>query len=338
MKTVNAHKHLGLMLDSKLTFAHHINEKISNARKGLGIIKLLSRFMSIKDLDLIYKMYVRPHLDFCDVIYHKPVIANPFDSSINLNYLMNTLERIQYHAALAITGAWKGTNLNKIYEELGWESLTDRRWSRRLFHFYKIYNNLTPPYLKDPIPLVRTHLFGTRSENILNTIKCHTDRYCNSFYPNSIISWNNIGPELRNSPNLLSFKKRILALIRPSPKSIFNIYNPLAIKKLYQLRVGLSPLYDHKIKHNFKDIPSARCIVCNQIENCEHFFLHCPCFNDARHTFLNSLSIIYPNFINLQHKDQVFIFLYGDTSLSFAINKSLIEATLKFVTDSERFI
>ena len=56
---------------------------------------------------------------------------------------MNTLERIQYHAALAITGSWKGTNLNKIYDELGWESLTDRRWCRRLFHFYKIQNNLT---------------------------------------------------------------------------------------------------------------------------------------------------------------------------------------------------
>ena len=64
---------------------------------------------------------------------------------------MNTLERIQYNATLAITGSWKGTNLNKIYDELGWEFLTDRRWSRRLFHFYKIVNKLTPPYLKDPI-------------------------------------------------------------------------------------------------------------------------------------------------------------------------------------------
>ena len=39
------------------------------------------------------------------------------------------------------------------------ESLSDRRWSRRLFHhFYKIQNNLTPPYLRTPIPPIRTHL------------------------------------------------------------------------------------------------------------------------------------------------------------------------------------
>ena len=77
---------------------------------------------------------------------------------------MNTLERIQCPADLAITGTWKGTNQNKIYEELGWESLSDRRWSRRHFHFYKIQNNLTPPYLRTPIPPLRTHLFGSRSE------------------------------------------------------------------------------------------------------------------------------------------------------------------------------
>ena len=118
------------------------------ARKGLSIIKTLSRYLSVKTLDQIYKMYVRLHLDFCDVIYHFPCITNPDDSSINLKYLMNTLERIQYHCALAITGAWQGTSLDKIYDQLGCESLTDRRYSRRLFHFYKIQNDLSPTYLK----------------------------------------------------------------------------------------------------------------------------------------------------------------------------------------------
>jgi len=250
---------------------------------------------------------------------------------------MNTLERIQYHAALACTGTWKGTNLNKIYEKLGWESLADRRWSRRLFHFYKIYNNLTPSYLKDPIPSLRTHLFGTRSENVLNNIRCNTDRYSDSFYPNSIKSWNDIGPELRNSPNILSFKKSILSLIRPLSKSIFNIYNPPVIKTLFQLRVGLSPLHDHKMRHNFKDTPSSKCIECKQTENCEHFFLHCTRFVEARKSFFNSILAIYPNFVNLIQKDKVNLFLYGDKSLSFDINKSLIKATLNFFIDTERF-
>ena len=89
VKTVNDHKRLGLILDSKLSFISHINEKISKAHKGLGIIKSLSRLLSVRTLDLIFKLYIRPHLDFCDVIFHIPSITNPFDSSINLNYLRN---------------------------------------------------------------------------------------------------------------------------------------------------------------------------------------------------------------------------------------------------------
>ena len=68
---------------------------------------------------------------------------------------MEGIERVQYHAALAITGSWRGSNQNKLYEELGWESLADRRWARRLIQMYKIHNNLTPTYVKSNISQFR---------------------------------------------------------------------------------------------------------------------------------------------------------------------------------------
>ena len=123
VKQVNNHKHLGLTLDSKLTFANHISEKVSKALKGVGVIKYLSSYVPVKTLDQIYKMYGRPHLDISDVIYHTPKICNMFDSSFRLSNWMDLIERVQYQAALAVTGTWKGTSTNKIYEELGWESL-----------------------------------------------------------------------------------------------------------------------------------------------------------------------------------------------------------------------
>ena len=63
MKTVNNHKHFGLTLDSKLSFASHINETISKVRKGLGIIKSLCGFLSINTLDQISKMYIQIKLN-----------------------------------------------------------------------------------------------------------------------------------------------------------------------------------------------------------------------------------------------------------------------------------
>ena len=65
---------------------------------------------------------------------------------------MTKAESIQYQAALAIIGAWQGSNRSKLYEELGWESLSDRHWCRRILQVHKILNNMTLSYLKDKLP------------------------------------------------------------------------------------------------------------------------------------------------------------------------------------------
>ena len=105
-------------------------EKSLRQKKNLGIIKHLSRFLPLNTLDQIYKALVRSHLDYCDIIYHIPSKQDQFGGI--LNSLMGKTERIQYQAALAITGTWQGSNRSKLYDELGWESLSDRRWCRRV--------------------------------------------------------------------------------------------------------------------------------------------------------------------------------------------------------------
>ena len=86
----------------------------------------------------MYKVFIRPHFDYCDVIYHIPHLTNPFESSITIN----RIEKIKCQIALVIAGTWQGTSTNKLYDELGWESLSDRRWCRRLIQFFKIQNGM----------------------------------------------------------------------------------------------------------------------------------------------------------------------------------------------------
>ena len=47
-----------------------------------------------------------------------------------------------------MTGAIRGTK-EKLYEELGLESLQLRRWYKKLGIFYKIHKNKSPQYLSD---------------------------------------------------------------------------------------------------------------------------------------------------------------------------------------------
>ena len=65
-------KHLGLYLDEKLNFHDHINANILKANKGIGIIKRLSNTLPRKSLLTLYKSFIRPHLDYCDIIYDQP--------------------------------------------------------------------------------------------------------------------------------------------------------------------------------------------------------------------------------------------------------------------------
>ena len=220
------HKHLGTILDCKLLFTKHISEKVAKARKGIGIIRHLSSHVPLDALDQLYKLFVRPHFDYCDIIYHVPAITNPFDSSISLKYSMQSIESTQYQAALAVSGAWKGSNTSKLYEELGWESLTDRRWYRRLLQFYNIFNDMTPSYLKDIIPPLRRSLYG-QQKDIIHEFRCHSF----TFY--SIRCWNNIGSEFTSLSPISKFKEALLTFIRPAKKSVFDVHNPTGIKKLF---------------------------------------------------------------------------------------------------------
>ena len=101
-------KHLGMILDEHLSFRMHIKEAIDKATKGLSLMKYLSKYVNRNTLDLSYKMYVRPHLDYGDIIYHGQLVD-----------MMKSVESVQYQAALITTKCIKGTNRQKLYNELG---------------------------------------------------------------------------------------------------------------------------------------------------------------------------------------------------------------------------
>ena len=132
------HKHLGLILDSKLNFKSHIRKAILKARRGIGMIKYLSKYVSRDVLDQFNKLYVCLNLDYGDIIYHR------HDPEMILSFTKR-IDQTRYSAALAVASVWRGTNRQKLYNDLGWESLYQRRWLRHLCHFFNLRKTGTPP-------------------------------------------------------------------------------------------------------------------------------------------------------------------------------------------------
>ena len=99
-----------MIFDSMSSFTSHIQAATFKCRRGIGMIKFLSTYLPRKTLEQMYKSHVRPNLDYGDVTYHVPHIECELSRTSFLTRNMEKHEQIQYSAALAITGAWKGTN------------------------------------------------------------------------------------------------------------------------------------------------------------------------------------------------------------------------------------
>ena len=110
-------KHLGILLDEKLNLKQYIDSAIPKISKGISVIKKLRHSLPRKSLFTIHKAFLRPLIDYGDIIY---------DRTQNESFCQK-LESIQYKAVLAITGAMQGNSRNKIYQELGLELLKSRR-------------------------------------------------------------------------------------------------------------------------------------------------------------------------------------------------------------------
>ena len=189
-------------------------------------MKISRHYIPTFALEQIYKSFIRPVIEYGDVIYsvcafdkynekHSPL-------SLSISSLMSKLESIQYQAARYITGTWKGSSMEKVYNLIGWEYLSHRRWVNRMCLFYKVLHGLTPTYLKSII----TFSDSLRSVNkFVTPLETRTYRYKMSFFPTTIFSWNKILSAVdRGSASLTSFLLKLKSRIMKSKTNNFGLH------------------------------------------------------------------------------------------------------------------
>ena len=128
VERASSQKHLGIVLDEKLNFKQHIESAIVKINIGVAVIKKIRFSLPHKSLITIYKAFLRALIHYGDIIYDQPQNES----------FCEKLESVNYKAALAITGAVQESSRERLYQELGLESLKSRRWYSRLYGMYKI--------------------------------------------------------------------------------------------------------------------------------------------------------------------------------------------------------
>ena len=141
IKEVESHKHLGGILSNDCSWQKHIDFIKEKAWTRRNIMRGLKYDPDRKSLETIYKSFIRPLLEYADVIWDNCTQQNK-----------NELELMQLAAARISTGATKLVSFANLYIETGWETLDARRNKHKLMFFYKMFNDLAPPYLSSLVP------------------------------------------------------------------------------------------------------------------------------------------------------------------------------------------
>ena len=148
------------------------------------------------------------------------------------------------------------------------ESLKQRRWYRKLCLFLKIYKNQSPKQLSDII-LQSSCQYITRNAHNIPHVNVKHKFFKNSYF-STIIEWNKLGSNIRNSEIL-----NIFQFIRLITNSIFGCHNPIGVKLHTRLRLGLSHLCKDKLKHGFQDTFISFCSCGKEVKTTFHFLLSC---------------------------------------------------------------
>ena len=316
IQEVSSHKHLGLYFSNDCSWHQHIDYIKQKAWFRIHIMRKLKFKLDRKSLETIYLSFIRPLLEYGDVIWDNCT-----------QYEKNELDKVQNEAARITTGTTKLVSLDNLYKEVGWQTLHRRRQDHKITLFYKMFNQLTPVYLSSLIPqqvnAISHH--NLRNSNDIHTIRSNTSLYHNSFLPSTLRQWNSLPVEVRQLNTLSSFK----TFLKKDLKSVPTYYYCGSRKAQIlhaRLRTGCSSLNMDLFHKNITESPLCRC---GSIEDTQHYFFHCRFYQGPRNTLLNACTT-YQNL-------SLSLLLFGSSTLSLEVNIAILEHVHKYILDTKRF-
>ena len=152
-----------------------------------------------------------------------------------------------------------------------------------------------------------------------------------SYFPSTINEWKKLDSNIWNSEALIIFKSKILKFIRPTSSSIFGFHNPIGVKPLTRLRLGLNHLRERIFKHSFQDTFNLLCSCGKEAETTFNFLLSCPNYFDKRLTHLRKIRIIIPNISEIPNSQINLFFLYRDTNATAPTNCISLISTIEYI-------
>ena len=195
LKETDSAKYLGVNISRDLSWSRHINQITMKANNSLNFIKRNIQTNNAKLKESAYKTYVRPLVEYAASVW------DPWQDKF-IKYI-DKIEMIQHRAIRYIFNDYSYlSSVSNMLSKLNLHTLQKRRQIISLTMFYKIKHNLVNIQFPSNIhPSLRSRYTIPRSR-----INAHMY----SFFPRTAKLWNNLPPDICNSPDLGSFRAGLL--------------------------------------------------------------------------------------------------------------------------------
>ena len=85
---------------------------------------------------------------------------------------------------------------------------------------------------------------------MLLNVNVEQKHFKSSFFLWTITKWNSLDLQIGNL-SYTAFRKQFIDQFRPASNSVLNTHNPIGIRLLARLRLGLSHLNEYRFNHKF---------------------------------------------------------------------------------------
>ena len=187
---------LGVMVRSDLKAELQCEKAAAKASSVLGLINRHFRDLDVASFRVLYKSFVRPHLEYC-VQAWSPYLRKDIE----------VLEKVQRRATRLVQGM-KKLNYEERLGVLGIQSLEQRRIRGDMLEVYKIMTGREDVDWRGYFTKAEG-VYGTRGHSMkLYRPRCRTSLRAGFFSQRVVDCWNRLPEEVVKAPSVCAFKAR----------------------------------------------------------------------------------------------------------------------------------
>ena len=197
---VTNYRYLGIEVDEALGWQSHVDTICKKVSAGIGALKRIRSLVPRQTLLKMYDALVAPYFDYCSEV-----------RGCMGKGLCDRLQRLQNRAGRIITFSDYNTRSADILQDLGWDTLEQRRSKQLAISVFKSLNNLCPESLKNMFkPTSGVHSYNVRgASNNIFVPRPRTEAANRAFSYRGSVMWNGLENVLKDEINLNSFKSAL---------------------------------------------------------------------------------------------------------------------------------